>query len=792
VAEPTNPGQPSDSATERGSPVNVNTSGDVTVTRRNVATGDLKDEQTELLRQLVDCCDEQTRSLGKLIKDTKKEISDSVSSSGGTTSPDAMEQLKNINENLKALLSKASGGGGEGGGGGEEGISFAGAQAARKVFEASEEAAEIFQQTKLPAFSKFFKLFKQGAVTEFEKNMLSVNQSVIDFGQSLMDVQGAARDAMGTIDEMFKAGQGGMIGVTALLDDLGAGLLKNRDALNSTFPVVMEFAEQQRLLIGTLGSNLEEVAQTFKENRDAAKEAFGAEFLERIPFEEMNVIQTQILEQQRRAGVQASNDSILTSRQTRDQIQLLKDIAFATGKTVAEVMKLQEDDAMTLEELRFNGLISQQTLESMRAQRTMFESQGLGSLSDLVQEIVEAGGIDMFQRREGAALMMSQGNNDALVRELFRISQSSTGGTPEALQRMIELASGLEGLTGQTMEAASVLREDSGNRFQALAEVSVNAERIISAQVALAKEGKDATLEALREQQKATEGTMDATAQGMFNTFQETIKNNLGGGAALVVALGANTAAIIANTLARGGLGRGMMGRLGGKMKGGFGGAVNAARGGVGSMARGAGGLISGAGAATVAAGAAAGFGLHQAGQAVFTGRSDVYDFLKDIAPETTTNIGDAVGSAVDNVLSFFGNDEATKRLNAMEQFEQMKLAEKKAKIDSALNRKQGVSAVKGVAPQSAGDAAVVAPSDVTKPEIVSLKDDPTNVELAKQTNQLDQLIQLTIAGNAARTDTLDAINKSGGPAQTGKKSIPMNRRGTTTGVSAYTPLLDQ
>ena len=55
MAEPTNPGQPSDSSTERGSPVNVETSGNVTVTRKDVATGDVKDNQAKLLEDLCKC-----------------------------------------------------------------------------------------------------------------------------------------------------------------------------------------------------------------------------------------------------------------------------------------------------------------------------------------------------------------------------------------------------------------------------------------------------------------------------------------------------------------------------------------------------------------------------------------------------------------------------------------------------------------------------------------------------------------------------------------------------------------
>ena len=82
MAEPTNPGQPSSDATERGSPVNVNTSGNVTVTRKDVATGDVKGLQEDLLGDLCACIEDQTKTLGGLIKEGKKEITNALSSGG--------------------------------------------------------------------------------------------------------------------------------------------------------------------------------------------------------------------------------------------------------------------------------------------------------------------------------------------------------------------------------------------------------------------------------------------------------------------------------------------------------------------------------------------------------------------------------------------------------------------------------------------------------------------------------------------------------------------------------------
>lgn len=806
MAEPTNPGQPSDSSTERGSPVNIETSGNVTVTRKDVATGDVKDIQADLLKALCDCIDKQTDTLKNVLENTKKEVVDAVKA-GGTGGAGDPETFKSMERSLKGILSKntGSGGGGEGGGGGgsEGGQSHAGAKIAEEVYDEAREAAAIFKKTSLPAFKRFGKLFNKGVMSQFENNMLSVNQKVISFGQSLTDIQGATRKTMGVIDEMFKSGQGGMIDVTALLTDLGAGLARNRDALSATLPVVQEFADKQRMLIGTLGSNLEDVARSFKENREAAKEAFGNDFLERIPFDELNAIQTTMLEQQRRAGVKATDAEILTSQRSRNQMQLLKDISFATGKTVEEVIKLQEEEGMTLEELRYNNLITEAQKKTMLDQATFFKGQGLEGISELMQQIAEEGGTTMFKNVEGAALMMGQGNNDALINEMYKLTQSAEGRTPEGLQRMIELAEQIEGLD-MGVEGGSALRKDSGGMAEKFGMMSINATRAFTAM-----EEAGITVASIRAEQIKTEGNAGGSAQGLFNTIKETLINNLGGGGDLAIAIALNTGALIINSAAlmKGALG-GMMGGAGkllkkipgaGKLMSmlGIGGmsaaALNPATAGA---AKGADQILKGT-KLTSSLGATDGVASKAAGKgtAKFAGKAGAKSLLKKIPIiGLLAGLGFAAGRLMDGDFLGAGMEVASGAASLVPGIgTAASVALDAGLIARDMNMSEEgvgvppVSDTKGIAGRGRG--ASVSPAGVaSSPPQTSVNANTAYGQLAAQTMHLAALVQLTTQGNNTRLDMLDTIGHSG--AQTGKPTF-WGAVTNTNPPEAYTPLLD-
>ena len=809
MAEPTNPGQPSDSSTERGSPVNVETSGNVTVTRKDVATGDVKDLQADLLEALCECIKDQTKTLSGVIDKTKKSIVDAVKAGGGSgggsgsggsgpsggpnggdgrsknekeRDAEMLKSLNNIADELKGVLAKSTAGGGEGDP--HAGSSRISAEAATSEYDAMEK---IIGSTTIK-FEEFGNLFNKGLGVEFKRNIGNINKSLFDFGQSLMDISSAWRKASDDAMSILEIGQGGMIDLTSLMTDLGSSIISNRDALQASAKTVIEFRDQNQLLIGTLGNNLEEVSQAFRRNRDAVDDAFGEDFLGKIPFDEQNVIMSEMLDLQRRAGVKSEMSTILASQASRTQLQYLQEISFQTGQTVKEVMKLYKEEAKSMQTLEALGLLKPGEAAKATMSSKRLEAGGQGAMAETLKDIIRAGSIGQWMaKEEGNAAFAAQGNNTQLLVEAveqFKI------GTNASTDRITTLASQLKNLEmGSTEGAGGILEALPG--LEKLATLRLDAQSRSAAgashvDVAAAKAKQDASFT----------GGLGNTIASTYNDVKEFLENNFGATGSLVIAVLANTAALVWNTLK---MGKGGVdipggpasktpkgGAKGGMMKGlkNLGGR---AMGSMGTMARGVGSVVTGAGAATVAAAAAAAYGIYQAGQAMFTGRSDVNDALN--STETGRSIGESIAKGMTHIGAMFGLDSAEETLRIEKMLEDMKNKELTPKRSDV--GKTGTPLHKGVAPKTAGDVAVVAPSGVVSSESVKAPtDDPINLELIRHTAQFEAMIMLMTSGNIARQSLLDLghnrINPEGKPSwlsQFGK---------STKAGESFTPLLEE
>jgi hypothetical protein len=795
MADPTNPGQPSDSSTERGSPVNVNTTGDVTVTRRDVKTGDTKELQTDLLNKLCDCIEKQTQTLGGLIDEAKKDIVAAISSGGsggsGGLSKDDNKNLDSIADNMKAIVARGGMGGGGGGddgpgGGGSAGGSRIAAKAAAKEWD---ELEGVLKKNKIQ-ISKWGSLFKEGALIQLERNIGNLNKVAIDLGQSLGDISAGWRKAANEAKSLMELGQGGMIDVTALYQDLGAGIFKNRDALQSTTKTLLEFRDQNHLLIGTLGSDLEQVSQAFRRNRDAVDNAFGDDLLGRIPFEDQNAILTDILSVQRRMGVQTEATQLLESKSTRTTLETLNLIAFQTGQTVKEVAKLYKEEVKTFDVMAKLGLLDPAKVESTALNARLLKDMGQGTGVDLATEIIQAGGLQRWLGKDetgaNAALAAIPGNMEKLVQGL----EGFTSGTAAGRDAFTESFGSLGMFdTSGTMDAAGMI--EAFPAFQKFSTVLSDSMAILTAQqanntsqveVEKAKAAYDASIS----------GKIGGTIAGAWHSVMELLSNNLGGGGDLAVAILHNTIAVNANTLSRvGGKALGAVKGLLGKLPGGLGKFFSGPMGGV-TTSLGAAPTVAAPGAArgalsTLGRGAAMGGSLLASGAAVagagYVGYQigkEVIGPLIDAATEKLTGVEDAtLGSWL---ASAFGADATTDA-------QKEKTAARIAKVKAAAARRKGVSAQKAINPSTLSEMTTVAPSDVSSSEATTeLIDNPTTIELIKQTAHLETLITLTTEGNATRNDTMSALLDATTPI-TGKHTSPKQRRGAETPPDAYSPL---
>jgi hypothetical protein len=690
---------------------------------------------------------------------------------------------------MKAMVAKNIGGGGEGepSGGGS-------AVAARAAADEFDELSKVLEKNTVQ-FDEWGNLFNKGINIELKRNIGNINKAFLDLGQSIADINKGWRKATDEALSILEMGQGGMIDVTSLLTDLGSSIISNRDALQSSAKTVIEFRDQQQLLIGTLGNNLEEVSQAFRRNRDAVDDAFGDDFLGKIPFDEQNVIMAEMLALQRRAGVKSEMTTILTSQASRVQLQYLQEISFQTGQTVKEVMKLYKEEAKSMQTLEALGFLEKGGAAKATMSSNRLTAGGQGAMAETLKDIIRAGSIGQWMNKEeGNAVFAGQGNNTQLLIEAveqFKI------GTNESTDRITELASQLKNVDmGSTEGIGGLLALVPG--LEQLATLRLDAQERSAAgashvDVAAAKAKQDASV-------MGGIGNMIAST---YNDVKEFMANNFGATGDLVLALFANTAAVIWNTVSRargggfvgpptpkGGVKGGVKGAVKGGAKGGMMQGLKSlgtrAMGSMGTLARGVGSVVTGAGAATVAAAAAAAYGIYQAGQAIFTGRSDVNDALN--STETGRSIGESIAKGMTHIGAMFGLDSAEETLRIEKMLEDMKnkeLTPKRSDVGTT-----GTPVLKGVAPKTAGDVAAVAPSDIgTSKKPKSLEGDPINMQLIKHTAQFDTLIDLLTQGNLVRQEMLDLdhgkISPSGTPSWLGTQ-IKKGLFG-----DAYTPLLD-
>jgi len=792
MAEPTNPGQPSDSSTERGTPVNVSdaTVGTVTVTRMDVATGEVKELQVDLLKALNASIGEQTETLSSVIEGAKERV-------GGRGGP-SDETLKGLEKAILALVQKPTGGGGDDGGGGPGGgigdVISAGRDYTAVLGEGSEEAKEFAKKMRSGRFEldMWTKLFTKGSIAGLQNQIDGLKTSIFRFSQDLTDLRSGFNKVWQEGKRVFEMSQTGLVEVTAIYEDLGAAALKNRDAMIATADTLKEMASGGTVAIGILGRDVEEVATTFKRNRELIDKQFGEEYLQRIPFEQQNELLTEILVTQKRMGVMGSDEAILTSRGAREQMDMLKLIAAATGKTVTEIMKLQDEEKKTMAELVANNIISQDQANSLIATQGVLRNFNMGGIADLLQKSIEEGGVKqgllMLQQDPGMAQFLGVGENRQLFQQSIEAAADKTM-KPEDAAQLIQENFARMSQAGMDPVVMAQLRKE----FPILAEVGK------ARGEALLRQGGQTIPEIMAEQRRK-EGEAGAGITGAINTLSEFITNNFGTTGPLILAVLANTFALWRNTVGRGlggGRGKGMALETTAQATKRVA-AQNAAKGAAGkgagrfaSMGRGV------AGAATAAMSTTAGALLTAGAIGAAVGHFVVGPLI-DAGIEKSTGVEGATLGTTDAAASFFEaiglghkeDEEQKRRVEKMTQDVIRKAAERR-KAKRAAEVAKGVSTVKGVAPTTPGDVAVVAPSEVTNPEAAKApEDNPMNAELIKQTVHFETLIDLITQGNITRTNMLDVIGQTAAPVP-GKHSSPRTRRGAHSPVDAYTPLYE-
>lgn len=499
----------SQGGTERGDPLNVREGevGRLNVTRMDVATGQVKDLQVDLLREIRDA----TKKTGE----------------GDNTLNSHMEKMA---DSMKVLVQRGSAGGGED------------SQAMRgfltditKVGQEHEALRDILASETIE-FRKWGQLFTSGVRVQFKASMRELNEQVFRASQRMSDLGAGFSSLWRETKQLFEVSRTGLMDVTAVYEDLGARALKDRDSLQSTVPMIIEMAERGNFLMGALGSSAAEISAAFEANREFVEDAFGDQLIGRASFRQQNELLSDLLNLERRAGVEGTNRDILQSRDTREQLEVLAQIAFSTGKTVAEVMKLHEQEAKTLGQLEVANVISIEERQSLRDVFRQLETQGMGEIRDELMRVLQEGGVEqgLIQAMADPAFarLMAQGQNQALWQEAMRAAAS--GGDPAAMADTIgKLFSRMVGFDASSSVASAKFYKGVEGAFGAIGagkarvgarEGAAEARRRGEVGAPGGPLGALGVKEALIESQQ----TVGAEVTKAVNSIEEWLDNNIG------------------------------------------------------------------------------------------------------------------------------------------------------------------------------------------------------------------------------------------------------------------------
>ncbi len=724
------------SGTQQGNPLNVREGqvGRLNVTRMDVATGQVKDLQVDILR----------------------EIRDNTEKTGGQDKT-LQESLKKMNESLRTLVGKTTPGGGEGA------DSVQGMLTHLVKTQQDFKALDAILKSNTLEFREWGKLVSEGIKIQRRATFREFNEQIFRVTQNLANLNKGISKVWQETKNLFEISQTGLIEVTAIFEDIAAGALKNRDALKTTVPTIVEMAERGNMLMGVLGNSAAEIATAFKANREIVEKA-GID-LKRIPFEQQNEILSDLLVSQRRVGVQGDSREILQSRAAREQLEYLQQISFATGKSVKELMKMNVEERKTFEELFGLGIISKEQLDAMSLLSQGMKATGQTSIIELFTQALQEGGTELGLRKVLAAspgLMMfaGQGRNMENLLGAFETFKRTDLDKDKQTDILTQQLLNLERMAGSSIRGAAAFQEGGGLAARIMAEAFGR-----TPGKGGGPGGADSGFTGMAAELVKANASTGAEITGAVNALQEWLASNIGPFADLALAMGLHTAAMIAHSLAIGGSavgslvgklrGRGMTletTKQAGKRVAGMNAAKTGGRAALGTAARV--GATALGGTAAVAGAGALGYLIGQ----------EVVGPLINAAIASATGVEGATLGTTNVARGFFGAIPGLRHIEDQEQKKKIDAEVKRIREFHAKKKAQreaiskGVSPVKGINP-SVGDSATVSPADAEgrKPKTTPAND-PMLVQLVSQNAHLMSIVTLLTTANELGLDMIDGI----------------------------------
>lgn len=358
---------PSEDQQSRGRSLNPGRSQQINrveVTRMDVQTGEIKELQTDLLSEICDCIDEQTVTLAKKLDQLQRELVRAMErqrkdAEKGGSAKGAADSMKKFDDSVKDSTETVKDGK-------KETKGFVGGL--QKAISGLDEF-------------RFSTILVAGAVTKmfhtFTENLELTKTSLFDLSDSITDTGALMREGRLTTIESFKA---------------------MREAIDRGAAPA----------IGVLGDTLQEVGFELVQFQKRAEEA-GFDFLQSMDFREMSSATIQMLDLQRRAGIQGGIRDASAEKSVFAQLTALRSISAFTGKTSDEIVKLTAEESRTFAELAASGSLNAQQVELFTGLHNFFKASGATNMATLMTEVADKGNIFLAaQQNDGIRQLIAQ------------------------------------------------------------------------------------------------------------------------------------------------------------------------------------------------------------------------------------------------------------------------------------------------------------------------------------------------------------------------------------------------
>jgi len=421
-----------------------------------------------------------------------------------------------------------------------------GQEAAKLLDEFAALSATIDQTTKSASImyrlltsenSALGNIIGRGIIDKFQGNLLSTIHTLQNWSTNIVDISKVSRGGAEHFKTSLDIAATGAIGAnTALLEFIPA-LTQGADSISSTFALV-KYSMSNDLInpIGIMGGDLREVSKTMR-NARVTLLGQGNGAINRLSTSASNEAIMGLYDLQRRLNIKADINDSRTLSVLGNQLSSMQIIATNTGSTVDEIIKMNSSVSKQIFDAASAGILTGRQADIYMKAQALLQGRGLTEMASLVKGLAESGG--------NANLYLSKNPDMA--------TSLSASGT---ISSLYQLANMLNSAT-QTNAAFFTNLQRSAAGFKSQTQLGSVGSNVLSQsyQKLSGEAGRAATI---------TTRTPELTiTQRLFAHIQDIMTNYIGTTTGLVVSLGANTAALIANTLALGGFGR-----LGGIIKG--------------------------------------------------------------------------------------------------------------------------------------------------------------------------------------------------------------------------------